>query len=192
MFCVVSDRQHPVDNGRVSKPPADPAQNPHSTAQAAPDRPFAHICYFEPRIAGNTGSAIRLAAVTGARLHVIEPLGFDLEESKLRRAGLDYHDLAVLSVHATFDAFLETLPDARVIAFEVGSGKSAYDVEYSHGDVLLFGPEPTAIPDWVLSHPRVTERVSLPMLGGRRSLNLTNAASIATYEAWRQLGFPGA
>ncbi|MCL1870552.1 MAG: tRNA (cytidine(34)-2'-O)-methyltransferase [Promicromonosporaceae bacterium] len=166
--------------------------NPHATAPAAPDEAFAHIVYFEPRIAGNTGSAIRLAAVTGARLHLVEPLGFDLEESKLRRAGLDYHDLAVLSVHASFDAAMEALPGRRVYAFEVGASTSYTSVTYAFGDVLVFGPEPTGLPEEVLAHPRVTERVVLPMLPGRRSLNLTNAASIATYEAWRQLGFVGA
>ena len=166
--------------------------NPHLDAPAAPDEPFAHIVYYEPRIAGNTGSAIRLAAVTGARLHLVEPLGFDLEESKLKRAGLDYHDLAVLTVHPTFDAAMDALPGRRVFAFEVGAATSYADVTYEPGDVLLFGPEPTGLPPEVLAHPRVTARVVLPMLPGRRSLNLTNAASIATYEMWRQLGFPGA
>jgi tRNA (cytidine/uridine-2'-O-)-methyltransferase len=165
--------------------------NPHEHAPAAPADPFAHLVYFEPRIAGNTGSAIRLAAVTGARLHLVEPLGFDLEESKLRRAGLDYHDLAVLTVHPDFDAAMDALPGRRVYAFEVGATTSYTDVTYQHGDVLLFGPEPTGLPPEVLDHPRITARVVLPMLTGRRSLNLTNAASIATYEAWRQLGFVG-
>jgi tRNA (cytidine/uridine-2'-O-)-methyltransferase len=165
--------------------------NPHLEAPAAPEDAFAHIVYFEPRIAGNTGSAIRLAAGTGARLHLVEPLGFDLEESKLRRAGLDYHDLAVLTVHADFQAAMDALPDRRVYAFEVGATTTYTDVDYEPGDVLLFGPEPTGLPPEVLDHPRITARVVLPMLPGRRSLNLTNAASIATYEAWRQLGFPG-
>lgn len=166
--------------------------NPHPNAPAPPALPFAHIVYFEPRIAGNTGSAIRLAAVTGARLHLIEPLGFDLEESKLRRAGLDYHDLAVLTVHPTFEAFLEAVPDARVFAFEVDAPTSFANIEYRQGDALIFGPEPSALPEWVMAHPRVTARVTIPMLAGRRSLNLTNAASVAAYEAWRQLGYPGA
>ncbi|MDR0482379.1 MAG: tRNA (cytidine(34)-2'-O)-methyltransferase [Cellulomonadaceae bacterium] len=150
------------------------------------------MVYFEPRIAGNTGSAIRLAASTGAHLHLVEPLGFDLSEAKLRRAGLDYHDLAVVTVHATFDACMDALPGRRVFAFEVASEQCYTQVAYQHGDVLLFGPEPTEIPAWVLAHPRISARVSLPMLPGRRSLNLTNAASIATYEAWRQQSFPGA
>lgn len=161
---------------------------------AAPQPPgttFAHIVYFEPRIAGNTGSAIRLAAVTGARLHLVEPLGFDLSEAKLKRAGLDYHDLAVMTVHPSFDAAMSALAGHRVFAFEVTAATAYTDVAYEQGDVLVFGPEPTGLPPAVLEHPRITERVKLPMLPGRRSLNLTNAASIATYEVWRQLGFPG-
>lgn len=172
--------------------PEAPSINPHHSAPAAPSAPFAHILYFEPRIAGNTGSAIRLAAVTGARLHLVEPLGFDLSEAKLKRAGLDYHDLAVMDVHPSFDAALETLPDARVFAFTAHAATSYTDVAYEPGDVLLFGPEPTGLPDDVLAHPRVTDRVKIPMLRGRRSLNLTNAASIVVYEAWRQAGFAGA
>ncbi|MFC7879404.1 tRNA (cytidine(34)-2'-O)-methyltransferase [Isoptericola sp. NPDC057391] len=148
--------------------------------------------YYEPRIPGNTGSAIRLAAVTGARLHLVEPLGFDLSEAKLKRAGLDYHDLAVMDVHPTYDAALDALPDARVFAFTAHATTTYTDVAYRPGDVLLFGPEPTGLPDEAMDHPRVTDRVKIPMLPGRRSLNLTNAASIVVYEAWRQAGFPGA
>jgi tRNA (cytidine/uridine-2'-O-)-methyltransferase len=157
-----------------------------------PPSPFAHVVYFEPRIPGNTGSAIRLAAVTGARLHLVEPLGFDLSEAKLRRAGLDYHDLAVMDVHPSLDAVLDHLPDARVFAFTTHATTSYTSVTYAPGDVLLFGPEPTGLPDDVLAHPRVTDQLRIPMLAGRRSLNLTNAASIAVYEAWRQTGFAGA
>jgi tRNA (cytidine/uridine-2'-O-)-methyltransferase len=165
---------------------------PDPTSPAAPPSPFAHIVYFEPRIPGNTGSAIRLAAVTGARLHLVEPLGFDLSEAKLRRAGLDYHDLAVMDVHPSLDAALDALPGARVFAFTTRATTSYTDVSYAHGDVLLFGPEPTGLPDDVLAHPRLTDQLKIPMLAGRRSLNLTNAASIAVYEAWRQTGFAGA
>ncbi len=165
---------------------------PEPTSPAAPPSPFAHIVYFEPRIPGNTGSAIRLAAVTGARLHLVEPLGFDLSEAKLRRAGLDYHDLAVMDVHPSLDAALDALPGARVFAFTTRATTSYTDVSYAHGDVLLFGPEPTGLPDDVLAHPRLTDQLKIPMLAGRRSLNLTNAASIAVYEAWRQTGFRGA
>ncbi|GAA1716890.1 tRNA (cytidine(34)-2'-O)-methyltransferase [Isoptericola hypogeus] len=158
---------------------------------APPPAPFAHVVYFEPRIPGNTGSAIRLAAVTGARLHLVEPLGFDLSEAKLKRAGLDYHDLAVMDVHPSFDAALDALSGARVFAFTAHATTSYTDVAYRPGDVLLFGPEPTGLPDDALAHPRITDQVKIPMLPGRRSLNLTNAASIALYEAWRQAGFPG-
>jgi len=153
------------------------------------DDSFAHLVYFEPRIAGNSGAAIRLAAVTGARLHLVEPLGFDLAEAKLRRAGLDYHDLAALSVHPNLDACFAALPHRRVFAFEVSATTPYTDIAYQFGDVLLFGPEPTGLPEWTLSHPRISQRVRIPMKPGLRSLNLTNAASIALYESWRQQDF---
>jgi tRNA (cytidine/uridine-2'-O-)-methyltransferase len=163
---------------------------PHQPdAPALPDSPLAHVVYFEPRIPGNTGSAIRLAAVTGARLHLVEPLGFDLSEAKLKRAGLDYHDLAVMDVHPSLDTALDALPEARVFAFTTRATTRYTDVEYRSGDVLLFGPEPTGLPPEALAHPRVTDELRIPMLPGRRSLNLTNAASIAVYEVWRQVGF---
>ena len=149
-----------------------------------------HLVYFEPRIPGNTGSAIRLAAGTGATLHLVEPLGFDLSEAKLKRAGLDYHDLAHVVVHPDLEALLDALP-GRVLAFTTHATRWYTDVAYRDDDVLLFGPEPTGLPDDVLAHPRITEQVRIPMLAGRRSMNLTNAAAVAAYEAWRQLGFPG-
>ena len=151
-----------------------------------------NVKFFEPRIAGNTGSASRLAAVTGAVLHLVEPLGFDLSEPKLRRAGLDYHDLAHVVVHPDLDAALATLPRSRVFAFTTQAAQAFTDLAYTADDVLLFGPEPTGLPEEVLSHPRVTSQLRIPMLEGRRSLNLSNAAAIATYEAWRQMGFTGA
>jgi tRNA (cytidine/uridine-2'-O-)-methyltransferase len=147
------------------------------------------IVFFEPRIAGNTGAAIRLAAVTGAELHLVEPLGFDLAEAKLRRAGLDYHDLAVMTVHADLDAAFEAMLPARVFAFTAGGDELYTEIAYEPGDVLMFGPEPTGLPPDVLDDARVTARVRLPMLPGRRSMNLANTASIAVYEAWRQQGF---
>lgn len=149
-----------------------------------------HLVYFEPRIPGNTGSAIRLAAGTGATLHLVEPLGFDLSEAKLKRAGLDYHDLAHVVVHPDLEAMLDALP-GRVLAFTTHATRWYTDVAYRDDDALLFGPEPTGLPDEVLAHPRITEQVRIPMLAGRRSMNLTNAAAVAAYEAWRQLGFPG-
>jgi tRNA (cytidine/uridine-2'-O-)-methyltransferase len=152
------------------------------------------VMFLEPRIPPNTGNAIRLVANTGATLHLVEPLGFDLTEPKLKRAGLDYHDLASVVVHPDLDAALgsEALASSRVFAFTAHATHWYTDIEFQPGDVLLFGPEPTGLSDDVLGHARVTERVRIPMLGGRRSLNLANSAAVVTYEAWRQRGFPGA
>ena len=154
--------------------------------------PVPGIAFFEPRIPENTGNAIRLVAVTGATLHLIEPLGFELDEPRLKRAGLDYHDLASVEVHRSLEAMLASLPDARVFAFTTRGDVRFTDVAYEPGDVLLFGPEPTGLPAEVVAHPRIAGSVTIPMLPGRRSLNLSNAAAIAGYEAWRQLGFIGA
>lgn len=150
------------------------------------------IVFFEPRIPPNTGNAIRLSAVTGAPLHLVEPLGFTFEDAQLRRAGLDYHDLAHVTVHADLQAAWDALLPARVFAFTTHATRSYADVAYEEDDVLLFGPEPDGLPEHVLADPLVTDRVRIPMLPARRSLNLTNAASIAVYEAWRQRGFAGA
>jgi len=152
----------------------------------------ARIVFFEPRIPQNTGSAIRLAAVTGAELHLIEPLGFDLSEPKLRRAGLDYHDLAHVVVHPDLAAAWAAMPAARVFAFTAQATRRFTDVVYRPDDLLLFGPEPTGLPPAVLADPRITDLVRIPMLAGRRSLNLANSAALAVYEAWRQAGFEGA
>lgn len=148
--------------------------------------------FFEPRIAGNTGAAIRLSAVTGASLHLVEPLGFDLSEAKLRRAGLDYHDLAHVEVHPDLPSAVTALPESRIIAFTTQATTNFAEVSYRPDDVLLFGPEPTGLPDTALEHPRITKQVRIPMLPGLRSLNLANSASIALYEAWRQHGYDGA
>lgn len=149
------------------------------------------VLFHEPRIPGNTGNTIRLAAATGAELHLVEPLGFTLDEPRLRRAGLDYHDLATLQVHPDLEAALAALEGARVFAFTTGATRAYTDVAYEPGDVLLFGAEPTGLPEEVLEHPRVTDRLRLPMLPARRSMNLANCAAIAVYEAWRQHGFAG-
>lgn len=154
-----------------------------------PTSSLPHLMFFQPRLPGNTGSAVRLAAVTGARLHLVEPLGFELDEPKLRRAGLDYHDLATVEVHPSLDAALDTLPDGRVFAFVPGAAMVYTQVDYRPDDVLLFGPETSDLSDDLLAHPRISGRVTIPMLPQRRSLNLANAASIAIYEAWRQVGF---
>jgi tRNA (cytidine/uridine-2'-O-)-methyltransferase len=149
-----------------------------------------HIVFVEPRIPPNTGNAIRLSAATGTHLHLIEPLGFSMADAQLRRAGLDYHDLATVTVHADLDALWPAVLPARVFAFTAGATTSYADVAYRAGDVLMFGPEPTGLDDAVLHHPNVTERLRIPMLPGRRSLNLANSAAVAAYEAWRQHGFP--
>lgn len=150
------------------------------------------IVFHSPEIPGNTGNAIRLAAVTGAHLHLVEPLGFDLSDAKLRRAGLDYHDLAHVSVHASLNDLWSHLGERRVIAFTTHTQQSFAEVDYRDGDVLLFGQESTGLPDSVIDDDHVALSVRIPMLPSRRSLNLANSASIAIYEAWRQQGYSGA
>lgn len=149
------------------------------------------VLFYSPRIPPNTGNAIRMVAATGAELHLVEPLGFDLSEPKLRRAGLDYHDLAVVTVHPSLaDAWAALMP-ARVFAFTAYAQTSFAQVRYQAGDVLMFGPEPDGLDAATLADPHITEQVRIPMLPGRRSLNLSNAAAVAAYEAWRQHGFAG-
>ena len=151
-----------------------------------------HVLFYSPRIAPNTGNAIRMVAATGCALHLVEPLGFDLSEPKLRRAGLDYHDLASVTVHADLPAAWAAIEPTRVFAFTAHADRSFADVAYRPGDVLMFGPEPTGLDEQTLADPQITARVRIPMLAGRRSLNLSNAAAVAVYEAWRQHGFGGA
>jgi tRNA (cytidine/uridine-2'-O-)-methyltransferase len=151
-----------------------------------------HIAFVEPRIPQNTGNAIRTVAATGAHLHLVEPLGFSMTDAKLRRAGLDYHDLAVVTVHPNLAHLWGAVLPARVFAFTTG-GRACYsEIAYRAGDVLLFGPEPSGLSEDLLADPNITDRVRIPMLAGRRSLNLSNSAAVAGYEAWRQLGFAGA
>ena len=148
-----------------------------------------HIVFFEPEIPGHSGAALRLSACTGAMLHLVEPLGFDMDDAKLRRAGLDYHDLAHVKVHSDLDSALEEIP-GQIWAF-TGHATTLYtDVAYADGDGLLFGRESVGLSEEAMNHPRVSERVRIHMREGVRSLNLANSASIAVYEAWRQLGFP--
>jgi tRNA (cytidine/uridine-2'-O-)-methyltransferase len=194
---VSTDSAPGPDSALASTPDGGPAafpDNPHLSAprSPAPGTPGFRILFHAPEIPGNTGNAIRLAAITGAELHLVEPIGFDFSDAKLRRAGLDYHDLAVLTVHPSLQAAWEALLPARVFAFTSGGDTLFTDVSYRAGDVLLFGRESTGLPDEVLADPHVTARVRLPMQPARRSLNLANSASIAVYEAWRQLGFAGA
>jgi tRNA (cytidine/uridine-2'-O-)-methyltransferase len=150
------------------------------------------VMFFSPRIAPNTGNAIRLVAATGCELHLVRPLGFDLSEPKLRRAGLDYHDLASVTVHDSLAQAWRVISPDRVFAFTAHARSWFADVSYEPGDVLLFGPEPTGLDTQTLADPVITGSVRIPMMPGRRSLNLANAAAVAVYEAWRQHGFAGA
>ncbi|NKE10551.1 MULTISPECIES: tRNA (cytidine(34)-2'-O)-methyltransferase [Kocuria] len=150
------------------------------------------ILFVEPEIPGNTGNAIRLAAVTGAELHVVEPIGFNFQDAHLRRAGLDYHDLAVLTVHPSLETAWEALDPRRVFAFTTTATTPHTQIQWREDDVLMFGKESAGLSEEHKADPHVTGEVRIPMLAARRSLNLANAASIAVYEAWRQLDFAGA
>ncbi len=150
------------------------------------------IVFYRPEIPPNTGNAMRLAAVTGCELHLIEPLGFTLDDARLRRAGMDYRDRATVRVHSSLDDCARRLTWPRVIAFTVDAGRVFTDVTYLPGDVLVFGPESVGLPQGVKEHPWITEQARIPMVPGVRSLNLSNAAAVVVYEAWRQNGFSGA
>lgn len=147
------------------------------------------LLFHSPRIPQNTGTTIRLAAATGCEVHLAGPLGFDFSDAKLKRAGLDYHDLASVRVHTDLEEAYARLLPARVVAFTTGAPTAYTSIEYRSGDVLMFGPEPTGLAPEILADERVTDQVRIPMLPGRRSLNLANAAAIAAYEAWRQHSF---
>lgn len=149
------------------------------------------IVFYTPEIPPNTGNAMRLAAVTGCRLHLVEPLGFEMDDARLRRAGMDYRDRAVVDVHPGLDAWRESTQPGRVFAFTVDSETLYSDESYREGDALLFGPESAGLPQEVSGAPWVTRRLRLPMVPGVRSINLSNSAAIVVYEAWRQLGFAG-
>lgn len=150
------------------------------------------VILYQPEIPPNTGNVIRLCANSGARLHLIAPLGFSLDDAQLRRAGLDYHEYAQLRVHADFAAAQSALNDRRWFAFST-KGRMRYDaVRYQAGDVLLFGPETRGLPASILESLPAQQRLVLPQQPGIRSLNLSNTVAVAVYEAWRQLGFSGA
>jgi tRNA (cytidine/uridine-2'-O-)-methyltransferase len=150
------------------------------------------VVLVHPEIPPNAGNVIRLAANTGARLHLVEPLGFSLEDRQLKRAGLDYREMASVTVHRDWPACERALAGRRMFAFTVRAERSAFDARFADGDVLVFGPETRGLPAALLAQFSPAHRLRLPMRPGNRSLNLSNAVAVAVYEAWRQLGFPGA
>ena len=149
------------------------------------------IVLVQPEIPPNAGNVIRLAANTGARLHLVEPLGFSMEHRQLRRAGLDYHELASVQVHRHWKDCRQLLCGRRMFAFTAKAGKIYADMRYAEGDVLVFGAETGGLPQKIIEEFPVEARLKLPMRTGNRSLNLSNAVAVVVYEAWRQLGFAG-
>ena len=152
--------------------------------------PF-QIALFEPEIPPNTGNIMRLCANTGCRLHLIEPLGFSLDERRLRRAGLDYREYADVQVHKDWAAFQNATADSRLWAFTTHGSAQLHKIELAADDVLLFGPEGRGLGETLLATIPAGHRVRLPMQPGSRSLNLSNAVAAAVYEGWRQLDFIG-
>jgi len=148
-----------------------------------------NVILFEPEIPPNTGNVIRLCANTGATLHLVKPLGFALDARELRRAGLDYHALAAVQVHRDFSACLTALGGARLFAIETPGERVYSAVQYRQGDALLFGPESRGLPGTVLDRVGAENVLRIPMLGGNRSLNLSNSVALVVYEAWRQLRY---
>ncbi|MDR5874346.1 tRNA (cytidine(34)-2'-O)-methyltransferase [Halomonas sp. CUBES01] len=150
------------------------------------------VALFEPRMAPNTGNIMRLVANNGCRLHLIEPLGFDLEEKKLRRAGLDYRDLANVTRHADFTAFQDAMQGRTIWAITTQGRRTHSDAAFAPGDVLLFGSETAGLSPEVHAALPDAQKLRLPMQPNNRSLNLSNAVAIVSYEAWRQQGYAGA
>lgn len=147
------------------------------------------IILFQPEIPPNTGNIIRLCANTGAKLHLIKPLGFTLEDKQLLRAGLDYHEFARMTVHENWQDCVEKLHGRRLFAVST-KGKQRYDaIDYASGDAFVFGPESRGLPVEILENFPEQNRIRIPMLPGNRSLNLSNAVAVVAYEAWRQMGF---
>ncbi len=150
-----------------------------------------HVVLFQPEIAPNTGNSIRLAANTGIRLHLVRPLGFDLSDRQLARAGLDYHDLASLSIHDDWAGCAAVLGDARVFALSTRGRRRFDQVDYRPGDAFVFGPETRGLPDEFLQGLPGEQVLRLPMRPSNRSLNLSNTVAVVVFEAWRQCDFVG-
>ncbi len=150
-----------------------------------------HIVLYQPEIPPNTGNIIRLCANTGFSLHLINPLGFELDEKKVRRAGLDYHELARVRRHESLQQCLDEVGPGRVYALTTKGSRCHAEAEFAEGDILLFGPETRGLPTEVLESLPPEQRLRLPMKPDSRSLNLSNTVAVMVYEAWRQLGFQG-
>jgi tRNA (cytidine/uridine-2'-O-)-methyltransferase len=150
-----------------------------------------HVILFRPEIPPNTGNLIRLCANVGATLHLVHPLGFELDEPRVRRAGLDYHELVSVREHADLPSCLAALAPARLYALTTRATRSLYSAKFAAGDAFLFGPETSGLPAELLESLPEQSRLRLPMRAGNRSLNLSNAAAVTVYEAWRQIGFAG-
>ncbi|MEM7016474.1 MAG: tRNA (uridine(34)/cytosine(34)/5-carboxymethylaminomethyluridine(34)-2'-O)-methyltransferase TrmL [Pseudomonadota bacterium] len=148
-----------------------------------------HCILYEPEIPQNTGSIIRLSANTGFKLHLIEPLGFELDNTRLKRAGLDYHEWADMQIHSSLDACIETIQPPRIFACSTRGSRNYTDNAYQAGDAFLFGPETRGLPQALLDTYSAESVIRIPMRPESRSLNLSNAASVILYEAWRQNGF---
>jgi tRNA (cytidine/uridine-2'-O-)-methyltransferase len=151
-----------------------------------------HVILFRPEIPPNTGNLIRLCANAGATLHLVHPLGFDLSDAQVRRAGLDYREMACVREHVDLAACLVAVAPARLFALTTRATRSVYDAQFAAGDAFMFGPETSGLPQAVLDTFEPERRLKIPMRAGNRSLNLSNAAAVTVYEAWRQLGFEGA
>ncbi len=148
-----------------------------------------HIVLFEPEIPPNTGNIIRLCANTGAELHLVHPLGFELDEKRLRRAGLDYIEWDKVKEYQNFEDLLNQLNPQRLFAISTKGDKNHNTPIYQTGDTFIFGPETRGLPDEIREHQRIEEVIRIPMREDSRSLNLSNSVSIVLYEAWRQQGF---
>ena len=151
-----------------------------------------HVVLYEPEIPPNTGNIIRLCANCGAQLHLIRPLGFEMSDKQLRRAGLDYHEFARVQIHENLDAFFQNAQPRRIFACSTRGSQNYTGIQYQPGDTFLFGPETRGLPDEVLNSLPSEQRICIPMLPDNRSLNLANAVAIIIYEAWRQQDFTGA
>lgn len=150
------------------------------------------VVLFQPQIPPNTGNIIRLCANSGFRLHLIEPLGFDFDDKKLRRAGLDYHEFTSTKKHINFDEFLLTEKPKRILAITTKTRNYYGGITFTEGDYLLFGSETSGLPEEIRQQIPDENKIRIPMLEGSRSMNLSNATAVIVYDAWRQLGFPNA